>query len=73
MSLRELDRLKCIQAVIDGEMPARCAAERLAMSTRKIRRLANRYRVIGWLGMAPRLGPLKWDGGAPSAKERMSS
>jgi len=29
--------------------------------------------VIGWLGMVPRLEPLKWDGIAPPAQERMSS
>ena len=38
MSMRELDRLKCLQAVIDGELPAIRAAERLAMSARQIRR-----------------------------------
>jgi len=31
MSMRELDRLKCIQAVLDGELRAGVAAERLAM------------------------------------------
>ena len=54
MSLRELDRLKCIQAVIDGELPARRAAERLAMSTRQIRRLADRYRNEGPVGLISR-------------------
>jgi MFS family permease len=29
--------------------------------------------IIGWLGMVPRLGPLKWSGVAPPAQERMSS
>jgi hypothetical protein len=29
MSMRELDRLKCLQSVIDGELPAIRAAERL--------------------------------------------
>jgi hypothetical protein len=54
MSLRELDRLKCIQAVIDGELPPRRAAERLAMSTRQIRRLADRYRNEGPVGLISR-------------------
>ena len=54
MSLHELDRLKVIQAVIDGELPARPAAERLAMSTRQIRRLADRYRNEGPVGLISR-------------------
>jgi transposase len=54
MSLRELDRLKVIQAVIDGELLARRAAERLAMSTRQIRRLADRYRNEGPVGLISR-------------------
>ena len=32
MSMRELDRLKCVQAVIDGAWRATLAAERLGMS-----------------------------------------
>ena len=54
MSLRELDRLKWIQAFIDGALPARRAAERLAMSTRPIRRLADRYRNEGPVGLISR-------------------
>ena len=38
MSMRELDRLKIIQAIVDGELRASRAAERLGMSTRQIRR-----------------------------------
>jgi hypothetical protein len=37
MTMRELDRLKCIQAVVDGELQAVRAAERLAMSARQAR------------------------------------
>ena len=29
--------------------------------------------VIGWLGMVPRLAPLKWAGVVPPAQQRMSS
>jgi transposase len=54
MSMRELDRLKCVQAVIDGELRAGVAAERLAMSTRQIRRLAQRYRTEGPAGLISR-------------------
>jgi hypothetical protein len=34
MSMRELDRLKCIQAVVDRELYPGIAAERLGISTR---------------------------------------
>jgi len=47
MSMRELDRLKVIQAVVDHELRATQAAERLQMSVRQIRRLADRYRLEG--------------------------
>jgi Helix-turn-helix domain len=51
MTMRELDRLKCIQAVVDGELQAIRAAARLAMSPRQIRRLAQRYRLEGPVGL----------------------
>jgi transposase len=51
MSMRELDRLKCIQAVTDGELQAYKAAERLGISTRQLRRLAERYRAEGPTGL----------------------
>jgi transposase len=54
MSMRELDRLKCIQAVIDGGLPAGAAAERLCMSARQIRRLTQRYRGEGPVGLISR-------------------
>ncbi|HEY6922338.1 MAG TPA: helix-turn-helix domain-containing protein [Steroidobacteraceae bacterium] len=54
MSMRELDRLKCIQAVIDGEISATRAAERLALSARQVRRLAQRYRREGPVGLISR-------------------
>jgi hypothetical protein len=52
--MRELDRLKCIQAVIDGELRARMAAERLHLSARQVRRLAARYRLEGPIGLVSR-------------------
>ncbi len=55
MSMRELDRLKVIQAVVGGELRAGLAAERLSMSTRQIRRLAERYRLGGPVGLISRL------------------
>jgi transposase len=47
MSMCELDRLKCIQAVIDGGLQARAAAEQNHLSARQIRRLRQRYRHEG--------------------------
>jgi hypothetical protein len=54
MSMRELDRLKCIQAVVDRELRVSQAAERLAMSSRQVRRLAQRYRLEGPVGLISR-------------------
>lgn len=47
LNMRELDRLKVIQAVVDmGLKPGR-AAERLGLTTRQIRRLVGRLRAHG--------------------------
>jgi transposase len=54
MSMRELDRLKCIQAIVDGDLRSVRAAERLGLTTRQIRRLTNRYRAEGPVGLIPR-------------------
>ena len=54
MTMRELDRLKVIQAVVDRELRAAQAAERLQMSARQIRRLADRYRLEGPMGLVSR-------------------
>lgn len=54
MSMRELDRLKCVQAVIDGELRVAVASERLQLSTRQVRRLAARYRLEGPIGLVSR-------------------
>ena len=55
MSMRELDRLKVIQAVVAGELRASLAAERLGLTGRQVRRLAERYRTEGPIGLASRL------------------
>ena len=52
MSMRELDRLKVIQAVVAGELRPSLAAERLALTGRQVRRLAERYRIEGPIGLA---------------------
>jgi transposase len=54
MSMRELDRLKVLQAVVGGELSVIRAAERLAMCTRQVRRLAQRYRPEGPVGLISR-------------------
>jgi hypothetical protein len=54
MSMRELDRLKCIQAVVDGDVYPYQAAGRLGITTRQLRRLAERYRSEGPAGLISR-------------------
>lgn len=54
MSMREIDRLKVIQAVIDGRMKPMQAAQRLDLTTRQVQRLVNRYRLEGACGLVSR-------------------
>jgi len=54
ISMRELDRLKCIQAVIDGDLKPGRAAERLGLTVRQIERLVVRYRAEGPIGLISR-------------------
>jgi hypothetical protein len=54
MARHELDRLKVIQAVIDGTLKPSRAAERLALTDRKIRRLVNRVQLEGPAGITSR-------------------
>ncbi|WP_175108489.1 ISNCY family transposase, partial [Pararobbsia alpina] len=51
MSMRELDRLKAIQAVVDGLLMPWRAAERLGISRRQVERLTQRYRSEGAAGL----------------------
>ncbi|TCF97941.1 transposase, partial [Paraburkholderia steynii] len=54
LNMRELDRLKMIQAVVDmGLKPGR-AAERLGLTVRQVERLVARYRESGAAGLAAR-------------------
>ena len=54
LTMRELDRLKVIQAVVDlGLKPGR-AAERLGLTVRQIERLVIRYRESGAVGLTSR-------------------
>ena len=52
--MKDLDRLKTIQAVIDRDMKPGMAAQRLGMSVRQIERLVNRYRADGPVGLISR-------------------
>lgn len=54
MSMREIDRLKTIQAVVDGSLKPMLAAIRLSLTTRQIQRLVNRYRNEGAAGLTSR-------------------
>lgn len=50
-AMRDLDRLKCIQAVVDGDLKPIRAADRLGLTTRQVRRLARRYAAAGPVGL----------------------
>jgi transposase len=54
MSMREVDRLRAIQSVVDGRLMPWRAAERLGLSRRQIERLASRYRDEGARGLVSR-------------------
>jgi hypothetical protein len=54
VSMRELHRLKTIQAVVDGLLPMRTAAERLSITDRQLRRLVCRYQAEGSMGLISR-------------------
>ncbi len=51
MTMRELDKLKVIQAVVDGLLKPGKAAERLELSRRQIERMVVRYRTEGAAGL----------------------
>lgn len=51
MSMRELDRLKVIQAVAEQRLKPGRAAERLGLSVRQVERLVLRYGADGACGL----------------------
>jgi len=55
MTMRDLDRLKCIQGLIDGELKQHSVATRLGLTTRQVRRLVRRYEQQGPVGLISRL------------------
>ncbi len=54
LTMRELERLKCIQGVVDGDLKPGRAAERLGLTVRQIERLVIRYRADGPIGLVSR-------------------
>jgi transposase len=54
MSLQEANRLKTIQLVIDGNLKASTAAQRLQLTKRQVNRLVQRYRQDGAAGLISR-------------------
>ncbi|KXJ33220.1 MULTISPECIES: helix-turn-helix domain-containing protein [Pseudomonas] len=54
MSLREVDRLKVIQAVTEGFITPTRAAQRLQLTTRQVHCLVQRYRDTGVSGLISR-------------------
>jgi transposase len=55
MTMRDLDRLKCIQGLIDGQLRQHAVAMRLGLTTRQIRRLVRRYELQGPAGLISKL------------------
>lgn len=54
LTMRELDRLKVIQAVVEERLMPWRAAERLGLSRRQVERLCNRFRADGARGLVSR-------------------
>ena len=54
MSMREVDRLKTVQLVVDRMLRLRPAAQRLGVSSRQLQRLVRRYRAEGAAGLVSR-------------------
>jgi hypothetical protein len=53
--MRELDRLKCIQGLIDGQLKQNAVATRLGLTTRQVRRLVRQYELQGPVGLISKL------------------
>ena len=70
--MRDLERLKTIQAVIDGELRPGLAAERLGLSVRHIERLVIRYRARSEISCSA-MAAKKRAAGQPSLSERSAN
>jgi hypothetical protein len=55
MTMRELDRLKCIQGLIDGQLKQNAVATRPGLTTRQVRRLVRQYEQQGPVGLISKL------------------
>jgi len=55
MTMRELNRLKCIQGLIDGQLKQHAVATRLGLTTRQVRRLVRQYEQQGPVGLISKL------------------
>jgi hypothetical protein len=55
MTMRELDRLKFIQGLIDGQLNQHAVAIRLELTTRQVRRLVRQYEQQGPVGLISKL------------------
>src|SRR6202790_5499491 len=55
MTMRELDRRKCIQGLMDGQLKEHAVATRLGLTTRQVRRLVRQYEQQGPLGLISKL------------------
>ena len=55
ISMRELDRLKCIQGLIDKQLKQKAVAERLGLTVRQDRRSVERYELEGPRGLISKL------------------
>ncbi|MET0963465.1 MAG: ISNCY family transposase [Noviherbaspirillum sp.] len=54
MNMRDIDRLKVIQAIVDVNLTASIAANRLQLTKRQVNRLVLRYRADGAAGLIAR-------------------
>src|SRR3984893_7979756 len=51
LNMRELDRLKVVQAIVESRLKPGRAAERVGLSVRRVERLVTRYRTSGAAGL----------------------
>lgn len=65
-TMKEVDRLKTIQAVVEGHIPSTIAAQRLSLTPRHLRRLVARYVEDGPLGLRSRKFGMKGNRQLPS-------
>ncbi|MCL2871655.1 MAG: helix-turn-helix domain-containing protein, partial [Betaproteobacteria bacterium] len=54
MDMREIDRLRTIQSIVDGNLRPSIAAERLDLTYRQVHRLVQRYKAEGPSGLISR-------------------